>query len=108
MQQSLLVRSVYMHLHPKTESKFLQVIQCLRAHTSEMDFLCVKTVDGRGAEVDYSALPDVSFSMQQQPTLNSWTKEGFPVPAWGSLVKENSGYASESMAGDLSALLQRD
>ena len=64
-----------------------------------MDLLCVKSVDGRGAEIDFSAMPGVSFSMQREPTFTSWTKTEFPVPALGSVTMKSPGNASEGLAG---------
>ncbi len=76
-------------------------MNCLRERTGEMDFLCVKTVEGRAAEVDYSLLPDVSFFMQMQPAFTSSIKRGLHAPNMRDLVMPCS--TSEGAMGELLA-----
>ncbi|CAL8467676.1 g7214 [Coccomyxa elongata] len=83
-----------------SDSRFSKkVMQCLREHTGELDFLCVKTVDGRCAEVDFSMMPGVSFHMHRQPTYRSSTRVGLVVPDMSKLMIPASGTASEVGTG---------
>lgn len=75
-------------------------MQCLREHTDELDFLCVKTVDGRCAEVDFSMMPGVSFHMHKRPTYRSSSRAGLVMPDMSKLLMAASGTSSEAETGD--------
>lgn len=75
-------------------------MQCLREHTGELDFLCVKTVHGKCAEVEFSMMPGVSFHMHRQPKYRSSTRVGLVVPDMSKLMIPASGTASEVRTGD--------
>ena len=77
-----------------------QVMQCLREQTGELDFLCVKTVDGRCAEIDFSTMSGVSFHMHRRPTYRSSTRIGLVVPDMSKLLMPVSGTPSEVGTGD--------
>lgn len=66
---------------------FLQVMECLRERTVPLDMLCIKTIDGTPAVIDWSAVPGVSFSQLQAPSCAVTTQSDMHAPKMASLAR---------------------
>lgn len=68
----------------------LQVMECLRERAAPLELLCIKTIDGSAAAIDWSVLPGVAFSQQQAPSCVVSEQSGMHVPDMALLVRPNA------------------
>ena len=84
----------------------LQVMECLRERTAPQDMLCIKTIDGTPAAIDWPAVPGVSFSQLQAPSCAVTTQSNTHAPDVATLVRGPALQADSMLEAQGVMLLQ--